>query len=344
MRYDPAPQLTCVESVMEDNFGEDYACPDAHPPGSSSPPHEATPWDSFGRSCAPPSALALALSNKNRIRGFCRDVCFERLHAAETGLFISVLYVVVDGRGVVHHVGTSRPRNLHPDYTAARLLVLGSQHMFAAPRAARSFTYEIQELNRHLWTEEQQVVLSITQRLLNQSARWLRDGFSDIVITVPSSPVPTSPAHLSSPHSHLQQHQSHSHHQGSSQSSPPGHSPHFSTLLDRSPQTLRISPDLVAATADRVALCNLQQLERAQVLQESATLFVDGAGRLRHILFGRPRSEHVSFLGLETEDDEHLTVLRIHLSDARVDLHSPFEPLNAMQEAVVAGMQRLLNV
>lgn len=77
----------------------------------------------------------------------------------------------------------------------------------------------------------------------------------------------------------------------------------------------------------------------ANIPQTSATLFIDDIGTVKHILYARPGPEQLSFV---SDDDHHVTVIRVQMENQTVLLDHPFEPLNKQQQLVVKLMQQVL--
>jgi len=86
-------------------------------------------------------------------------------------------------------------------------------------------------------------------------------------------------------------------------------------------------------------MSNLKKLGDANIPQTSATLFIDDSGVVKHILYARPCPDQLSFV---SDDDHHVTVIRVLMENQTVVLDSPFEPLNAQQRIVIRLMQHVL--
>jgi hypothetical protein len=317
MRVDGADAAICTE-FPDDGFLEMNA--DADYSHCSSPPGQvfAEAAESTGKySLSYSTALAYASQNRMRLSAFARDSHFPTLHQAETGLFTSMFFMSCNGSGIVAELLLKKPTRLPAQLSAVRVIVCGTYEMFMAPRAQRNFAFEFQALAHYPWNEVQHSVLGVTEQMLNQRAHWFSEGFSTLLVNTPTAP--TMP-----------------------QASPPGHFDVMKACDVAGRMTQRVAQDHLASMSDQIAISNLQQLERARVQQPAATMFIDSCGHFRHILFARPDQSALQFLA-GGDDDEHLAVIRIHLSGTGIEMSHPCETLNQVQRAVVASMQRILN-
>lgn len=280
--------------------------------------------------------VSLAAHNRARIGSFARDSHFPQLHPAETDLLIAIFYVVCNQHGAAEACLLQRPRALPPHLVPLRVLACGTRAMHLAPRGERNFAIELQPCIHVRYNAVQQAVMAVTQDLLLQRADWFTHGFSSVELASP----PVSPTSPGSPRSPQPAGGSAAEKDGgrAAACSPPGHT------ATSPPAVQRVPLARLAAAADRIAIGNLQQLDRAQVLQTAATLFVDSCGRLRHVLYGRPNQAALQFLaGQEDESEPYLSVVQVALAAERVHIAHPCEPLNEAQTAVVCAMRRILD-
>jgi hypothetical protein len=313
----------------------------------------------------------------HRLQAHFGSFWFTDLAKAETGLFTSAVYAVFNQDCGLVRVSPKRParqalariaaeeRQDPAGLFAVRLVLFGTELMFSGLVGPRHFFYDFQTMRARYLLPAQEFILVTAQHLLNRSAPWFVYGSSGRSGLSPTaSPLSTPPA---SPPVRMA---------GTPQSpgtpALPGQSPPTlrddeMTLLPGSARSAALlwfasgqiplrsnapqpgqdwryylaPQELPPAVVERLAMENLRRLGNAQVPQAGATLFMDAAGQLQHVLWGRPDSAQLSFMD---DEEEILSVIRISLGDSgsNVEVAHPLGPLTAPQRQVLQSMRNIL--
>jgi len=255
-------------------------------------------------------AQQIAYENVSRVRTFSRRAHFQKLVEQEAGLYASTLYFGFDDDGLIVWVSFKKPlKNARiPNINYAYVQALGTMDMFTCRMTQRvtQLHFDIHEPYKGAWTQMQQLVLQLTQALLNKN--WLTDGFSSsgqaMSLDDPEEPGRTSP---------------------------PGHDKAQRLLAGFDHEHVEI------------AARNLQMLANAGVKQPAATLFMNSEGKVTNILHSRPESAELQFLATEEQTDDYTTVIRVGLRGKEFDLISPYETVTESQKRVLKCMDCILN-